>query len=172
MKTGKIAIQGVISSLLFILFVCQQIVFSGESQLTRGEKRRIQSGAMDTFETIMSLWKRERFDEIYEYGDRISREQLSKETFSSGMKSSYRLASSWETVRDIEPEIGSPKRVYLKALMGFAFPSDCWGDTTFFTKIFEMTLEKDEWRIDLRNLYYGSGCGGFRGWRGPRHARP
>jgi len=55
-------------SLLFVLFFCQQIVFSGE--LTPEEKRRIESGAIDTFETIISHWKRERYDEIYEYGDR------------------------------------------------------------------------------------------------------
>jgi len=117
MKARKIVIQGAFS-LLFVLFVCQQIVFSGE--LTPGEKRRIESGAIDTFEIIISLWKREKFDEIYEYGDRISRELMSKETFISGMKSSCRLASCWETIRDIEVEIISPTRVYLKAKMGFA----------------------------------------------------
>jgi hypothetical protein len=151
MKGRKIVIQSAFS-LLFVLFVCQQIVFSGE--LTPGEKRRIESGAIDTFETIISLWKREKFDEIYEYGDRISRERIFKETFTSGMKSSCRLASSWETVRDIEVEIVSPTRVYLKAKMGFAWPSDDWGETIFSKQIFEMTLDKDEWRIGLSKILY------------------
>jgi hypothetical protein len=169
MKATKIVIQSAFS-FIFVLFFCQQIVSSRE--LSPGEKRRIESGAIDTFETIISLWKREKFDEIYEYGDRISREQISKETFISRMKSSYRLASSWETVQDIKVEIVSPTRVHLKAEMGFAWPSDEWGDTVFGTLIFGMTLEdKDEWRIDLRNLY-GSGSEGFRGWRGRRHGRP
>jgi hypothetical protein len=169
MKAGKFLIQGVFS-LLFVLFVCQQIVFSDELQLTPGERRRIESGAIDTFETIVSLWKREKFDEIYEYGDRASQELMSKETFSSRMKSSSTLASSWETVRDIEVEIVSPKRVNLKAVMGFrGVDAFVWSyDTYFSTRIFELSLEKDEWRINLQNLY-GSGCGGFRGWRGPRH---
>jgi hypothetical protein len=152
MKARKIVIQSAFS-LLFVLFVCQQIVFSGE--LTPGEKRHIESGAIDTFETIISLWKGEKFDAIYEYGDRISRERISKETFISGMKISCRLASSWETIRDIEVEIISPTRVYLKAKMGFAWPSDAWGDTVFGTLIFEMTLEdKDEWRIGLSKILY------------------
>ena len=151
MKARKIMIQSAFS-LFIVLFFCQQIVFSGE--LTPGEKRRIESRAIDTFETIISLWKKEKFDEIYEYGDRISRERISKETFISGMKSSCRLASSWETIRDIEVEIISPTRVYLKAKMGFAWPSDDWGETIFSTQIFEMTLDKDEWRIGLSKILY------------------
>jgi len=146
-------IQRVISS-LFVLLVCQQVVFSGELELTPGEKRRIESGAIDTFETIISLCKRERFDEIYEYGDSISQELMSKEKFISGMKISCRLASSRETVRDIEVQIISPRRVRLKAIMGFAFPHDEWGETVFHTKLFEMILEKDEWRIHLSQILY------------------
>ena len=49
MEGKEIVIQSAFS-LLSVLFVCQQIVFSGE--LTPGEKRRIESGAIDTFETI------------------------------------------------------------------------------------------------------------------------
>ena len=169
MKSRKIMIQSAFS-FIFVLFFCQQIVFSGE--LTPGERRRIESGATDTFETIISLWKREKFDEIYEYGDRISRELMSKETFSSRMKSSATLASSWETVRDIEVEIVSPNRVYLKAVMGFRGLEDFSSYGTYFsTRIFELSLEKDEWRINLHDLY-GSGRGGFRGWSGPSHGRP
>jgi hypothetical protein len=140
-------------SFIFVLFFCQQIVFSWE--LSPGEKRRIESGAIDTFETIISLCKRERFDEIYEYGDRISREMMSKEMFRSEMGRSCALASSWETARDIEVKIISPNRVYLKAVLGFKGPRayGVLGETQFSTPIFEMTLEKDGWRIDLSHPY-------------------
>lgn len=153
-------IQRVFSSLLVIL-VCQQVGFSAGLELTPRDKRRIESGVIDAFETIISLWKRERFDEIYEYGDKISRETMSKETFISRTRGCV-LASSWETVRGIEVEIVSPDHAYLKAKMGFASPSDEWGDTIFVIKIFEMILEKGEWRIDLRELCE-FGIGGFRG---------
>lgn len=150
MKAGKIIIQNTFC-LLFVLFFCQQIVFSGE--LTPGEKRRIESGATDTFETIISLWKRERFDEIYEYGDRISRKMMSKEIFTSDMRRRCKLAYAWETVQDIGVvEIISPTNVYLKAKLGFRGPLF---ETIFCTQIFEMTLEdKDEWRIDLSKIYH------------------
>jgi hypothetical protein len=151
MKAKKIMFQSAFS-FIFVLFFCQRIVFSWE--LSPGEKRRIESGAIDTFETIISIWKRERYVEMYEYGDRISREIMSKETFISGMRDV--LASSWETVRDIKVEIISPNRVYLKAKLGFrgSRAYGALGETRFCTKVFEMTLEKNEWRIDLGQLYH------------------
>lgn len=155
MKARKILIQGAFC-LLFALFVCQQVVFSGELELTPGEKRRIESGAMDTFETIISLCKTQRFDQIYEYGSTTSRERISKDMFISQNKPCG-LASSWETVRDVEVEIISPTRVDLKAVLGFktghAYSYVASGPTEFSTRIFEMTLEEGEWRIDLRHPY-------------------
>jgi len=155
MRVGKIAAQGIFSS-LFVLFLCQQVVFAGELEITPGEKRRIESGAIDTFETIIFLCKRDRFDEIYEYGDTISQKRTSKEMFTSEWRHCG-LASSWETVRDIEVEIISPKYVYLKAALGFKgshpYSYVASGDTQFSTRIFEMTLERGEWRIDLRHPY-------------------
>ena len=156
MKANRTLIQGV-SCLLFVLFICQQIVFSGESELTPGEKRRIESGAIDTFEQIIFLCKTERFDQIYEYGDKASRERISKDMFISQNKPCG-LASSWETVRNVEVEkIVSPTRVYLKAVLGFMtshpYSSVASGPTEFSTRIFEMTLEEGEWRIDLRYPY-------------------
>jgi len=131
--------------LLFVLFFCQQIVFSGESELTPGKKRRIESDAIYTYETIISLCKRERFDEIYEYGDKYSRETMSKEMFVSQHKSCG-LAPSWETVQDIKVEIISPTRVYLRAKLGFRGP---FGETVFYRVICQMSLEEGEWRVNL-----------------------
>jgi len=157
LREGKMR-QLLVFSSLFVLLVCQQVVFSGELELTPGEKRRIESGAIDTFETIISLCKRERFDEIYEYGDSISQKMMSKEMFISERRGCG-LASSWETVRDIEVKIISPKRVSLKAVLGFKgshpYSDVVSGDTQFSTRIFEMTLEKDGWRINLSHLPYG-----------------
>ena len=146
MKTRKILIQGFFS-LLFPLFVCQQVVFSGELELTLAEKRRIESGATDAFEQIILLCKRGRFDEIYEYGTAASQDRISKEMFMSEWKHCP-LALSWETVRDIpEVEVVSPTHVKVKATLGFRGP---FFMTSFSTQIFEMTLEEGEWRIDLR----------------------
>jgi hypothetical protein len=151
MKPWNIKVETTFS-LFFILFFCQQIVFSGE--LIPGEKRRIESSAIDAFERIISLWKSGRFDEVYEYGDRISREMMSKEKFISEMKvERCVLASSWETVRDIEARVISPNRVSLKAKMGFR-GSRGLGETRFFTQAFELTSEKGEWRIELRKVLY------------------
>ncbi len=149
MKAGKILIQGVFS-LLFVLFFCQQVVFPGELELTPEEKRRIESGAIDTFEQIIFLCKRDRFDEIYEYGDTASQKRISKEMFISEHRHCA-LALSWETARNIpEVEIVSPTHVYVKAILGFRGP---FFKTYFYTQIFDMRLEEGEWRIDLRYPY-------------------
>ncbi|MGB7572436.1 MAG: DUF4124 domain-containing protein [Thermodesulfobacteriota bacterium] len=134
-------------------------------ELTPGEKRRIESGAIDAFEQIIFLCKRDRFDEIYEYGNTTSQEQISKEMFTSEWRHCP-LALSWETVRDIpEVEIVSPTRVKLKATLGFRGP---FFKTYFHTQIFEMTLEKGEWRIDLS---YPLGIEEGQQYNEPKHFR-
>jgi len=170
MKAGKILIKG-----LLFLTICSFLLptnsFSGE--LSPGEKRRIESGTTNIFEIIISLLKRERFGDIYEYGDQISREAISKEMFISRMREiNYQLAESWETVRDIEVEVVSPRRANLKATLGFPGPRayGASGETIFQTMVFEMTFDKDEWRINLRP-FYDRGSTRQRGWRGPRNAR-
>ncbi len=126
-------------SLFFVILFCQQIVFSGEVELTPEKKRRIESDATYTFETIISLCKRERFDEMYEYGDKYSRARISKEMFVSEHKRCG-LADSWEAVRDIEVEIVSPTRVYLRATLGGKVRAYGAGQTVFSRVICEMTL--------------------------------
>lgn len=146
MKTRKILIQGFFS-LLFALFVCQQAAFSRELELTPAEKRRTESGAIDTFEQIIFLCKMGRFDAIYEHGTAASQDRISKEMFMSEHRHCP-LALSWEAVRDIpEVEIVSPTRAKVKATLGFRGP---FFMTSFRTQIFDMTLEEGEWRIDLR----------------------
>ena len=124
MKDEKAMIKRVAFLLCFVLFFCQQIVFSEELELPLRERRRIESRAIDTIQTIVALWKMKRFDEIYEYGDRTSRQEMSKEMFISRMEGVRALASSsrGETIRDIEVEIVSPGRTYLKAQLGFRGP--------------------------------------------------
>ena len=139
-------------SLFFIILAFEQMVFSEEVELTPEKERRIESDVIYTFETIIDLCKRERFDEIYEYGDRYSRERMSKEMFMSQHKRCG-LASSWETVQDIEVEIISPTHVYVRAKLGFKGPRvyGITGRTEFQRRISEMRLEDGEWRIDLNH---------------------
>lgn len=151
MKHTKTVVQ-IAFWLLIVVFFYQQIGFSGE--ITPGEKRRIESGTIGAFETIVSHWKSGRYDEVYEHGDRMSKEMMSKEKFISEMRvERCVLASAWETLRDIEAKMISPKRVRVKARMGFRGTRGL-GETRFFTQAFEMTLEEGEWRIELRRVLY------------------
>lgn len=84
----------------------------------------------------------------------MSQEMMSKEKFMSEVRTKRCvLASSWETLRDIEAKMISPNRVHVKARMGFRGPGGL-GETRFFTQVFEMTLDKGEWRIELRRLLH------------------
>ena len=142
MKVINIRIESVFC-LLFALFFCQQMVFSEESELTIEKRRRIEADAVYTYETIISLCQRERFDEIYEYGDKYSRERMSKERFVSE-HTGCPLASSWEAVQDIEVKIISPTRVDLRAKLGVRK-----NQTVFYRVICTMKLEDGKWRVNL-----------------------
>jgi hypothetical protein len=63
---------------------------------------------------------------------------------------SYELASSWETIRDIEAEVASHKLVYVRAKIGYR--SKVGGDTKFRTETYRIEFEGDRWRIDLSKI--------------------
>jgi hypothetical protein len=118
------------------------------TDFTPGEKRRIGSNAEDALMEIISLWKDGKYEDLYEYGHRTDHVGLSKESFIGQMKrKSWGLATSWETIRDIEADVVSPTLVYLRAKVGFKRKSG--GDTLFSTVTFQMILEGDRWRTSL-----------------------
>jgi len=121
------------------------------ANLTSGEKRRIESAAEETLKEIIDLWKNNKFEELYEYGSRTSKVSLSKEKFVDGMRKKYwGLASSWETIRDIESDVRSSTSVYVKAKIGFK--PKAGGDSKFVTETFTMILEGGKWRTGLSKI--------------------
>jgi hypothetical protein len=131
--------------LVFFLFVPLP---SYSQKLTHEQKQRIESDAVHTFQSIVSLWKDGKFERLYDYGYLNNQKALSKEDFTRRMKNKfYQLALSWETIRDIDAEVISPRRVYVRAKIGFKDKRG--GDTKFKNESFEMVFEGDEWRISL-----------------------
>ena len=112
---------------------------------------KIESDAIEALRTIISLWKEEKYEALYEHGDRKSRTAIRKEDFEHRMKNkAVGLASSWETIRDIRVEVDSPTRVHTMARIGYKFKKG--GDTKYRTETFLMTLEKGSWKIDLQKI--------------------
>jgi hypothetical protein len=112
---------------------------------------KIELEVIEAFRTIIFLWKDEKYEALYEHGDKKSRTAIRREDFEHRMKNKeVGLASSWETVRDIRVEVESPTRVLTTARIGYKLKKG--GDTRPRTETFLMTLEKGEWKIDLHKI--------------------
>jgi len=139
-------------NLLLCLLVSLVPSFSFAGGLTATEKKEIESTATRAFDMIFGLWKAGKYEDLYEYGCRRNHTSISKENFVTKMrKKSYELASSWETIRDLEAEAVSRKLVYMRAKIGYRSKTGA-GDTKFRTETHRMELEGDRWRIDLSKI--------------------
>ena len=135
--------------LFMVIILIPSLVFPGG--LTKTEKRKIESDATEVFDKIFHLWKDGKFEDLYEYGYRRNQTSISKEDFVMKMKNkSYELASSWETIRDLEAEVASLKLVYVKAKIGYKKKGG--GDTKFLTGTYRVEFEGDQWRMDLSKI--------------------
>jgi hypothetical protein len=120
--------------------------------LTATEQSKIESDATGVFNVMVNLWKAGRYEDLYEYGYRKNHTFIPKENFVNKMKKkSYELASSWETIRDIQTQVFSPNLVYVRAKIGYR-PKGGIGDTRFRSETYRLQLEGDRWRIDLSKI--------------------
>jgi len=111
----------------------------------------IEYDAMDSFRTIISLWKDGKYDALYEYGDRKSRTAVNKEDFGHRMaKKELELAPSWETVNDIKVDMKSHTLVYTTAKIGYRLKRG--GDTKYRTETYQMIFENGLWKINLLKI--------------------
>jgi len=112
---------------------------------------KVESDILDSFGTILSLWKDKKYHALYDYGDRKSRTAINKEDFERRMvKKGLELAASWETVKDIQVDIKSPVLAYTTAKIGYR--SKKGGDTKFRTETYPMTFENGSWKINLQKI--------------------
>lgn len=126
---------------------------SGKDRIEKEQvnKHRIESDAAEALRTIVSLWKDEKYEALYEYGTDASKVSMPKEKFVEKMKrKGWGLASSWETLRDIEARFKNPKLVYVTAKIGHKPKQG--GTVKFRTGIYPMTLEGGVWRINLSKI--------------------
>ena len=111
----------------------------------------IEGDVIDSFKMIISLWKDGKYQALYDHGDQKSRRSVNREQFEHRMtKKGIGLASSWETVGDIEVEVKSTTLAYVTAKIGFKPTRG--GETKFRTESYRMSLEKGTWKIDLSKI--------------------
>jgi hypothetical protein len=138
--------------LLLLVFLSLVPSLALSAGLTATEKQKIESDATGAFNMMVGLWKAGKYQDLYEYGCRKNHTSIPKENFVIGMeKKSYELASSWETIRNIQIEVASRKLVYVRAKIGYRSKGGV-GDTRFRTETYRLQLEADRWRIYLAKI--------------------
>ncbi len=144
-----------VASIMLLLLFSPEFAFPQKAR--EGSRKqtidhdKIESDVIGTFRTMISLWKDEKYEALYEHGDKKSRASIRKEDFEHRMKNKeVGLASSWETIKDVRVEVESATRVHTRAKIGYK--SKKGGDTKHRTETFLMTLEKGAWKIDLQKI--------------------
>ena len=117
----------------------------------RANVNKIEGDVIESVKTILSLWKDGKYHALYDHGDQKSRMAVSKEQFEHRMtKKGIGLASSWETIRDINVEVKSATLAYVTVKIGFKPTRG--GETRFRTETYRMSFEKGMWKINLSNI--------------------
>jgi len=114
-------------------------------------KNRIEGDVIESVKTILSLWKDGKYNELYHHGDQKSRRAIRKEDFEHRMrKKGVGLASSWETLRDIEVDVESATLAYATVRIGLKPTKG--GETKFRTETYRMSFENRMWKINLTKI--------------------
>ncbi len=117
----------------------------------RINKNRIEGDVVESVKTILSLWKDGKYNELYDHGDQKSRRAIGREDFESRMrKKGIGLASSWETLRDIQVDVESATLTYATVRIGLKPKKG--GETKFRTETYRLPFEKGMWKINLQKI--------------------
>jgi len=114
-------------------------------------KNRIEGDVVEFVKEILSLWKDGKYNELYDHGDQKSRRAIRREDFEHQMrKKGIGLASSWETLRDIQVDVQSATLVYATVRIGLK--PNKGGETKFRTETYRLPFEKGMWKINLQKI--------------------
>jgi len=114
-------------------------------------KNRIEGDVVESVKTILSLWKDGKYNELYDHGDQKSRRAIGREDFENRMrKKGIGLASSWETLRDIQVDVESATLAYATVRIGLKPKKG--GETKFRTETYRLPFEKGMWKINLQKI--------------------
>ena len=120
-------------------------------EMEKINKNRIEGDVVESVKTILYLWKDGKYNELYDHGDQKSRRAISREDFERRMrKKGIGLASSWETLRDIQVDVESATLAYATVRVGLKPKGG--GETKFRNETYRVRFEKGMWKIDLEKI--------------------
>ena len=158
----NILVQNVLSRL--ITFFCILTFISGLSnaiarQPTPAELEVISKETKIVFQNFLQLWQEERYFELYEYGKRHSKNQLTIEEFATRM-----VELDWvpvDLLPENNPEVNYRYRTFLYVDVAILFRHKSFIDLQFSKQqSFLLLKEEGKWRFDLlqmiRSPFYSS----------------
>ena len=158
----NILVQNVLSRL--ITFFCILTFISGLSnaiarQPTPAELEVISKETKIVFQNFLQLWQEERYFELYEYGKRHSKNQLTIEDFATRM-----VELDWvpvDLLPENNPEVNYRYRTLLYVDVAILFRHKSFIDLQFSKQqSFLLLKEEGKWRFDLlqmiRSPFYSS----------------
>ena len=158
----NILVQNVLSRL--ITFFCILTFISGLSnaiarQPTPAELEVIRKDTKIVFQNFLQLWQEERYFELYEYGKRHSKNQLTIEDFATRM-----VELDWvpvDLLPENNPEVNYRYRTLLYVDVAILFRHKSFIDLQFSKQqSFLLLKEEGKWRFDLlqmiRSPFYSS----------------
>ncbi len=114
-------------------------------------KNRIEGDVIESVKAILSLWKDEKYNDLYDHGDQKSRRAIGREDFERRMKKKgIVLASAWETLRDIQVDVQTATLAYATVRIGLKPKKG--GETRFRTDTYRLPFEKGMWKISLQKI--------------------
>ena len=146
--------QNVLSRLIiffFLLTIISGLSNASARQPTPAELKEIHKETKIVFQNFLQLWQEERYFELYEFGKRHSRNQLTTEEFATRM-----VELDWVPVgllTDNIPEVNYHYRTMLYVDVTILFRHKSFMDLQFSKQqSFLLIKEEGKWRFDLLQM--------------------
>lgn len=132
--------------LLFMVFGLADSSYAKKERPSGADKDEVKRLAERDFDSIINLWKDEKYEELYDYGTLSSHIRISKENFIKEMKGkAFKLMCCGDAAREIEVIYKSPTSVYVKAKIGYKSATK----ELFHHETFGLIFEEGKWRTDM-----------------------
>jgi hypothetical protein len=152
----------------FVFLLLLSLPVSAKPPASENEKDEVVASARASFMEIVTLWKDEKYGELYEFGTLRSQQRLSKEVFEKRMrKAKKRLECCWATVQDVKGLYKSSTEVHIKAKMGYRTAGSSnphrkanpqvSEDPGFEHETFYLIHQNGRWRVNLFRILEKSG---------------
>jgi len=136
--------------LLFLVFGLVNVTAAKRGKTPSVDADETKRFAERDFDSIINLWRDEKYEELYDYGTLSSHVRISKEAFIRGMKQKkFKLMCCGDAAREIDVIYKSPTVVYVKAKMGY---KNHLNKEAFRHETFRLVFEEGKWKTDIMQI--------------------